>query len=69
MTELDRMILLMRRGMGISKEIAKLISNLFKKLTRAINLNKPIAENIAEINKIFKDIDLSDDIAGKLLAV
>ena len=69
MTELDRMILLMRRGMGISKEIAKLISNLFKKLTRAINLNKPIAENIAEINKIFKDIDLSDDIAEKLLAV
>ena len=69
MTELDRMILLMRRAAGMSKEIAKLINNLFKKLTRAINLNKPITENIAEINKIFKDIDLSDEVAEKLLAV
>ena len=69
MTDLDKLILILRRSTGISQELAEEVAVLYKDLFKTIDLTAPYQVNRLEISALLKDFDLHDKFTSKLLAV
>lgn len=68
-TDLNKLVLIMRRGVGISKEMMASASVMFKELNKIIDLDKPLIKNTKQIREVVNALDVEDELNAKLVEV
>lgn len=67
--DIKNIVLVVRRGIGIAKELSKAVAELFKSIIKAIDLDQPMKDNIKSIKGLISDAGIKTELVEKLTGI